>query len=80
MTSAVAQSALNVDIRHLAVSAILAVGRTVKTPVGMPDDSIALRPTMSLTLSVDHRSLDGVQGAKFLAEIKDRIEKPYFLL
>jgi len=41
-------------------SAILAVGRTVKTPVGMPDDSIALRPIMSLTLTIDHRSMDGV--------------------
>jgi pyruvate dehydrogenase E2 component (dihydrolipoamide acetyltransferase) len=61
-------------------SAILAVGRIVKTPVGMPDDSIALRPMMSMTLTVDHRSMDGVQGAKFLAEIKGRIDKPYFLL
>jgi pyruvate dehydrogenase E2 component (dihydrolipoamide acetyltransferase) len=61
-------------------SAILAVGRTVKTPVGMPDDTIALRPTMSLTLTIDHRSMDGIQAAKFLAEIKERIEKPYFLL
>jgi pyruvate dehydrogenase E2 component (dihydrolipoamide acetyltransferase) len=61
-------------------SAILAVGRIIKTPLGMPDDTIALRPLMSLTLSVDHRSLDGVQGAKFLANIKERLEKPYFLL
>jgi pyruvate dehydrogenase E2 component (dihydrolipoamide acetyltransferase) len=61
-------------------SAILAVGRTVKTPVGMPDDTIALRPLMSLTLTIDHRSMDGVQAAKFLAEIRERIEKPYFLL
>ncbi len=61
-------------------SAILAVGRTVKTPVGMPDDTIALRPIMSLTLTIDHRSMDGVQAAKFLAEIKERIEKPYFLM
>ncbi len=61
-------------------SAILAVGRTVKTPVGMPDDTIALRPIMSLTLTIDHRSMDGVQAAKFLAEVKERIEKPYFLL
>jgi pyruvate dehydrogenase E2 component (dihydrolipoamide acetyltransferase) len=61
-------------------SAILAVGRTIKTPVGMLDDSVALRPMMSLTLTVDHRSMDGVQGARFLAEVKERIEKPYFLL
>lgn len=61
-------------------SAILAVGRIIKTPVGMPDDTIALRPMMSLTLSIDHRSMDGLHGAKFLAEIRQRIEKPYFLL
>jgi pyruvate dehydrogenase E2 component (dihydrolipoamide acetyltransferase) len=61
-------------------SAILAVGRVIKTPVGMPGDTIALRPIMSLTLSVDHRAMDGVQGAKFLAEVKERIERPYFLL
>jgi len=61
-------------------SAILAVGRIIKTPVGLPDDTIALRPMLSLTLAVDHRSMDGVQGAKFLAEVKERVEQPYFLL
>jgi len=58
-------------------SAILAVGRVVKTPIGLPDDVVALRPMMSLTLTVDHRALDGVQGARFLGEVKERIEKPY---
>jgi pyruvate dehydrogenase E2 component (dihydrolipoamide acetyltransferase) len=61
-------------------SAILAVGRMVKTPMGMPDDTIALRPIMSLTLTIDHRSMDGIQAAKFLIEIKEGIEKPYSLL
>jgi pyruvate dehydrogenase E2 component (dihydrolipoamide acetyltransferase) len=61
-------------------SAILAVGRIIKTPVGMPDDTIALRPLMNLTLSVDHRSLDGIQGSRFLADVKERLENPYFLL
>ena len=60
--------------------AILAVGRIVKMPVGMPDDSIALRPMMNLTLSIDHRSLDGMQGAKFLAMVKERLEQPYLIL
>ena len=58
-------------------SAILAVGRVIKTPIGLPDDVVALRPIMSLTLTVDHRTLDGVQGARFLGEVKERIEKPY---
>ncbi|PWH20876.1 MAG: hypothetical protein DDG58_00915 [Ardenticatenia bacterium] len=61
-------------------AAILAVGRIIKTPVGMPDDTVALRPMMGLTLTVDHRVLDGVQGARFLCAIKEKIEKPYFLL
>ncbi len=56
-------------------SAILAVGQINKIPVGMPDESIALRPMMSLTLSVDHRCMDGIQGAKFLAEIKALIKR-----
>ena len=61
-------------------SAILAVGRIVKTPVGMPDDTIALRPMMRLTLTVDHRAMDGLQSARFLAEVKSRLEQPYLLL
>ena len=61
-------------------SAILAVGRIVKTPVGLPDDTIALRPMVSLTLTVDHRCMDGVQGARFLAEIKTLLEQPHLLL
>ncbi|MCS7261675.1 MAG: 2-oxo acid dehydrogenase subunit E2 [Anaerolineae bacterium] len=61
-------------------AAILAVGSIVKTPVGMPDDTVALRPRMSLTLTVDHRVLDGVQASRFLSAIKEKIEKPYFLL
>lgn len=60
--------------------AILAVGRIIKTPVGLPDDTIALRPMMNLTLTVDHRTMDGLQGARFLAEIKSGLEKPFFLL
>ena len=61
-------------------SAILAVGRIQKTPIGLPDDTIALRPMMSLTLTVDHRCLDGVQAARLLAEIKDLLERPHLLL
>ncbi|MBI4790059.1 MAG: 2-oxo acid dehydrogenase subunit E2 [Chloroflexi bacterium] len=61
-------------------SAILAVGRVVKTPVGTDSDAIVLRPMMSLTLTVDHRVMDGIQGARFLSEIKARLEKPFFLM
>jgi pyruvate dehydrogenase E2 component (dihydrolipoamide acetyltransferase) len=56
-------------------SAILAVGRIVKTPVGLPDERIVLRPMMNITLSIDHRCLDGQQGAEFLALVKQRLEQ-----
>lgn len=56
-------------------SAILAVGRVIRTPVALPDNTVNVRPVLSLTLTVDHRAMDGVQGAKFLAEIKERLEK-----
>jgi pyruvate dehydrogenase E2 component (dihydrolipoamide acetyltransferase) len=61
-------------------SSILAVGRIVNTPVGLDDGSIALKPLMALTLSVDHRCMDGMQAAKFLSEIKAFLEEPYLLL
>jgi pyruvate dehydrogenase E2 component (dihydrolipoamide acetyltransferase) len=61
-------------------SAILAVGAVVKTPVALDDDTVVVRPMMRLTLTVDHRVLDGLQGARFLGALRERIEKPYFLI
>jgi pyruvate dehydrogenase E2 component (dihydrolipoamide acetyltransferase) len=61
-------------------SAILAVGNVIKTPIGLPDDTMALRPLMRLTLTIDHRVMDGIQGAQFLSDLKARLEKPFFLL
>jgi pyruvate dehydrogenase E2 component (dihydrolipoamide acetyltransferase) len=60
-------------------SAILATGRIINTPVGMPDGAIALRPMMNLTLTADHRCMDGVQAARFLAEVKELLEQPHLL-
>lgn len=59
--------------------AILAVGRVSNKPV-IVDDKVAIRPMAWLTLSIDHRILDGVQGAEFLGEIKGLIENPHLLL
>jgi pyruvate dehydrogenase E2 component (dihydrolipoamide acetyltransferase) len=61
-------------------AAILAAGAVVRTPVAMADDTVAVKPLMALTLTVDHRVLDGVQAARFLADLKERVEKPYFLI
>ncbi len=59
--------------------AILGVGAVVKRPVvvEMQDiDAIAIKPMMYLTLSHDHRLVDGMLGGKFLKAIKDNLEKP----
>ena len=61
-------------------SAILAVGSVVQTPVAQENGAVTVRPLMSLTVTVDHRVLDGVQAAEFLGEVKARIERPYFLI
>jgi pyruvate dehydrogenase E2 component (dihydrolipoamide acetyltransferase) len=57
-------------------SAILAVGRIHKTPVVDDNDEIKVQSTMILTLSCDHRVIDGAVGAAFLAELKSILENP----
>jgi pyruvate dehydrogenase E2 component (dihydrolipoamide acetyltransferase) len=56
-------------------SAILAVGRTVDTPVGR-DGSIVLRPIATFCLSSDHRIVDGITAARFMADLRRAIENP----
>ena len=60
-------------------SAILAVGRVRERPVAV-DGAVVVRPTLFLTLSVDHRLLDGAQGARFLERVAQLIAEPYLLL
>ena len=60
-------------------SAILAVGKIVNTPVDV-DGEVQIKPLMSLTLSVDHRVVDGAGGARFLSDLKTVLENPYLLL
>lgn len=54
-------------------SAILAVGTITPTPV-VVNGEIAIRSMMSMTLSVDHRAIDGVLGAQFLGVVKRLLE------
>jgi pyruvate dehydrogenase E2 component (dihydrolipoamide acetyltransferase) len=62
-------------------SAILAVGAVVRKPVVINDeDDVAVRPIMSLTLSADHRVIDGVVAARFLSDLVQGIESPESLL
>ena len=60
-------------------AAILAVGTTVTKPV-VKNGQIVIGQTMGLTLSCDHRVVDGALGAQFLAALKDLLEKPALLL
>lgn len=59
--------------------AILAVGRTVDKPVGR-DGQIMLRPMANFTLSSDHRIVDGVAAARFMADLREALENPELLL
>jgi len=61
-------------------SGILAVGRIAKTPVVNDNDEIVVRPMMELTLTYDHRVVDGAPAAQFLARVKAYLEQPYLLL
>ena len=60
--------------------AILAVGAGVKKPVVGPDGDLTVATVMSVTLSVDHRVIDGALGAQLLAAIKDGLENPMAML
>jgi pyruvate dehydrogenase E2 component (dihydrolipoamide acetyltransferase) len=56
-------------------AAILAVGRIVERVVPV-EGSPGVRPMMALTLSCDHRAIDGARAARFLSELADLIEEP----
>ena len=57
-------------------SAILGVGRTVKMPA-VVGDQIVIRPMMGLSLSFDHRIIDGAPAAEFLSILIKLIEQPH---
>ncbi len=61
-------------------SAILAVGGIFREQVVGKDDQIMIRSRMKVTLSADHRILDGVVAARFLQEVKLSLEAPFSLL
>ncbi len=54
---------------------ILAVGAAEDTPVVM-DGQVVVRPRMRVTMSCDHRVIDGAQGSRFLATLKAMLEEP----
>ncbi len=60
-------------------SAILGVGRIVKKPV-VHNDEIAIRSMLTLSLTFDHRVIDGAPAAQFLQTVAGYIQDPYLLL
>jgi len=60
-------------------AAILAVGRIADRVIAF-NGQPAVQPTMMLTLSCDHRALDGARGAQFLGALADLLEEPLALL
>lgn len=60
-------------------SAILAVGKIAPTPV-VEEGQVVVRQIMKLTLSCDHRVVDGALGARFLATLKTFLENPVTML
>jgi pyruvate dehydrogenase E2 component (dihydrolipoamide acetyltransferase) len=59
---------------------ILAIGAIVKKPVVGPGDTIVVGQRVSITLSADHRVVDGAVGANYLAELKKLLESPALML
>ena len=59
---------------------ILAVGAGLKKPVIDKDGAVSVATVMSMTLSVDHRVIDGALGAEFLKEVVAYLENPMTML
>lgn len=59
--------------------AILAVSSVKKKPVVI-DDEICIKPMMNMSLSVDHRVIDGALATRFINQIRDYLQDPELLL
>ena len=60
--------------------AILGVGRITRQLVVDDDDSTAIRSLMTLSLTFDHRVIDGAPAARFLDRVRQLVEQPYLWL
>ena len=61
-------------------SAILALGEIRKEPVVTEQDEVVIRRILRMTLSCDHRTIDGAVGASFLRDLKGMMEDPFRVL
>ena len=59
--------------------AILAVGSIADRPATV-DGSLEIRPTLTMTITCDHRAIDGSEGAEFLGTVKSLVESPALAL
>jgi pyruvate dehydrogenase E2 component (dihydrolipoyllysine-residue acetyltransferase) len=59
---------------------ILAIGKITKVPVVDDSDQIVVGYRMSITMSCDHRVIDGALGAEYLRELRHLLENPALLL
>jgi pyruvate dehydrogenase E2 component (dihydrolipoamide acetyltransferase) len=60
-------------------AAILAIGATTPEVIALPEGAIAARPIMRITLSADHRIVDGAVAARFISDLKLKIENPILM-
>ncbi|MBI3621309.1 MAG: 2-oxo acid dehydrogenase subunit E2, partial [Nitrospirae bacterium] len=73
------------DVEHFSAiitppeAAVLAIGKITQRPV-VVDGRVAIRRRMMVTISCDHRVVDGLQAAKFLQALKHELEEPTGLL
>ena len=72
-TGAFGSIASNPIVNHPQIG-IVTMERVVRRPVVVDDDAIAIRSTMNVCLSFDHRALDGAEAGAFLAALKERLE------
>lgn len=70
---------LSVPIINYPEVAILGVHKILEKPV-VKDNQVVIRKVVYLSLSFDHRVIDGAMAAEFVNFIKERLEKPYTLL
>jgi pyruvate dehydrogenase E2 component (dihydrolipoamide acetyltransferase) len=59
--------------------AILAVG-SIEDRAAAVDGELVVMPTMTMTLTCDHRAIDGSEGADFLRDVKAYVEQPALAL
>jgi pyruvate dehydrogenase E2 component (dihydrolipoamide acetyltransferase) len=61
-------------------AAILAVGAMRRTAVVAEGDQVVVRPIIRMSLSADHRIVDGATAARFLTDLRNALQSPVIML